>query len=154
MGNFVGEATSPVITNSDGNYEITPGDLLVYTSAADVAQPASSVPHGASEAADQQAVHDKFLGVAQTTVHADGQPIKLRAAVNGVFNMVASGAIQFGSLVGTVTTGTMIENRKVKTVTNKKYAIGTAQSSATDGQNVQVRIVSVIFDDGRVAIAT
>src|SRR5262249_2090642 len=104
--------------------------------------------------ADQQAVHDKFLGVSHTTAHADGNPTKLRAAVNGVFNMIASGTIQFGSLVGTVTTGSNIESRKVKTVTNKKYAIGTPPSSGTDGQNVQVRIASVIFDDGRVAIAS
>jgi hypothetical protein len=154
MGNFIGEVTSPVLVNADGNFEIAPGDLLVYTSGSDSVAPASSVAHGASEAADQQAVHDKFLGVAHTTAHADGTPTKLRAALSGVFNMIASGTIQFGSLVGTVTTGTNIESRKVKTVTNKKYAIGTAQSGATDGQNVQVRIASVIFDDGRVAIAS
>lgn len=154
MGNFIGEVTAPVITNTDGNYEIAPGDLLVYVSNLDVAQPPSGITHGASEAADQQAVHDKFLGVAQTMAHADGNSIKVRVALNGVFNMVASGAISFGSLVGTVTTGTTIESHKVKTVTNKKYAIGTAQSNAADGGNVQVRINSVIFDDGRVAIAS
>jgi hypothetical protein len=154
MGNFIGEVTSPVITNTDGNYEIAPGDLLVYVSNLDVAQPPSSIAHGASEAVDQQAVHDKFLGVAQTTAHDDGHPIKIRVAPNGVFNMVASGAITFGSLVGTVTTGTVIESSKAKTVTNKKYAIGTAQNNAVDGGNVQVRISSIIFEDGRVAIAS
>jgi hypothetical protein len=60
MGNFIGEVTAPVITNSDGNYEIAPGDLLVYVSNLDVAQPPAGITHGASEAADQQAVHDKF----------------------------------------------------------------------------------------------
>src|SRR5262245_54884179 len=98
MGNFIGESTSPVIVNADGNYQISPGDLLVYTSGSDAAQPVSSIAHGASEAADQQAVHDKFLGVSHTTVHADGNTTQLRAAVNGVFNMIASGAIQFGAL--------------------------------------------------------
>jgi hypothetical protein len=92
--------------------------------------------------------------VAQTTAHADGNPTKVRVALNGVFNMVASGAISFGSLLGTVTSGTAIESQQVKTVTNKNYAIGTAQSNAVDGGNVQVRINSVIFDDGRVAIAS
>src|SRR5262245_57393026 len=133
MGNFIGEVTMPVISNSDGNFEIAPGDLLVYTSNVDMVQPPSSITHGASEAVDQQAVHDKFIGVSQTTAHANGSPAKVRVAVNGVFNMIASGAIPFGSLVGTVTTGTTIENHKVKVVTNKKYAIGTAQSNAVDG---------------------
>src|SRR5271169_1939736 len=144
MGNFIGEVTMPAITNSDGNYEIAPGDLLVYTANVDTAQPASSIAHGASEAADQQAVHDRFLGVSQTTAHNDGNPVKIRVAVNGVFNIIASGTVTFGSLVGTVTTGTIIESRKVKVVSNKKYAFGTAQSNAADGGNVQVRISSVV----------
>jgi hypothetical protein len=154
MGNFVGEVTSPVVGATDGNYEIVPGDLLVYTSGSNAVQPANSITHGANEAADQQAVHDKFLGVALTTAHASGGAANIRLGVNGVFNMIASGSITFGSMVGTVTTGSSIENQKVKTVTNKKYAIGTAQSSAADGERVQVRINSVVFDDGRVAIAS
>ncbi|HWB01224.1 MAG TPA: hypothetical protein VG713_22195, partial [Pirellulales bacterium] len=90
--------TNPILLPVDSATVIEIGDLVYLDT--DDAKPASAAADAGSMAANQEAFHDKFAGVAmQRSRTGDTTPI--RVATTGVFEFdCASATFEVGALVG------------------------------------------------------
>jgi hypothetical protein len=116
--------TSPVMLPVDATTVIEIGDLVYLET--DDARPASAAADAGTEAANQEAFHDKFAGIAmQASRNGDTQPI--RVATAGVFEFdCLSGTYEVGKLIGADENagGTALEKQIVTPVATANLAIG------------------------------
>jgi hypothetical protein len=116
--------TSPVMLPVDATTVIEIGDLVYLET--DDARPASAQADAGTEAANQEAFHDKFAGVAmQASRNGDTQPI--RVATAGVFEFdCLSGTYEVGKVIGADENagGNALERQLVTPVATANLAIG------------------------------
>jgi hypothetical protein len=141
--------TNPVVAAVDSSTVIEIGDLVWQDT--DDAKPAASQANYGSKTANQEALGDKFLGVAmQRSRNGDTAPI--RVATTGVFEYdCPSGTFELGDLVGADTNagGTVMLNQQVVKVAMSKYAVGRiAKRQATAVTSVLVDIRSTVMTGG------
>ena len=141
--------TNPVVAAVDSTTVIEIGDLLWQDT--DDAKPASDQADQGSEAANQEAFADNFLGVAmQRSRSGDTQPI--RVATTGVFEFdCPSGTFELGDLVGADenAAGDTLLDQQVTAVAASKYAIArVAKREASAGTSVLVDIRSSVMTGG------
>lgn len=146
--------TNPVVLNVDSTTVIEIGDL-VYLATDDV-RPASAQADGGTEAANQEALHDAFAGVAmQRSRSGDTAPI--RVATTGVFEMACpSDTYEVGDLLGAseVASGTELEDQKVEKVATANLALGRCAKRVNPaGTKVLVDLVSTVSHGGPQAAA-
>ena len=134
--------TNPVVAAVDSATVIEIGDLLWQDT--DDAKPASDQADEGSETANQEALAEKFLGVAmQRSRNGDTAPV--RVATTGVFEFdCPSGTFELGDLVGADenAAGDALLNQQVAKVTASPYAIARVakrEASAVTGVLVDVR---------------
>jgi hypothetical protein len=116
--------TNPVVAAVDSATMIDIGDLVYQDT--DDAKPASAQADQGSEAANQQLLASKFLGVAMQRSRA-GDTSPVRVATTGVFEFdCPSGAFELGDLVGVDenATGDALLNQQVDGVGSGANAIG------------------------------
>ena len=130
------------------------GDLVWLDT--DEAKPASALTDQESEAANQEAFHDAFLGVAMQR-SADGDTDDIRVATTGVFEYVTpSGTFELGDLLGMdeAASGTALEDQQIDAVATANLAIGRcARRVAANDTKVLVSIQSTILYGGPQAAA-
>ena len=141
--------TSPVMLPVDATTVIEIGDLLYLET--DDARPASAAADAGTEAANQEAFHDKFAGVAmQASRNGDTQPI--RVATAGVFEFdCLSGTYEVGKLIGADENagGTALEKQIATPVATANLAIGRcAKRVSPAATRVLVDIVSTMQRGG------
>jgi hypothetical protein len=141
--------TSPVMLPVDATTVIEIGDLVYLE--VDDARPASSQADAGTEAANQEAFHDKFAGVAmQASRNGDTQPI--RVATAGVFEFdCLSGTYEVGKVIGADENagGTALERQLVTPVATANLAIGRcAKRVSPAATRVLVDIVSTMQRGG------
>jgi len=143
--------TKPVFATPASATVIEIGDLLFLDPVTSKPEPASAMVDQATEALNQDAFQQYFLGVAeQQSRNGDTDPIRIATAGEFEFD-VASGTFTLGQMVGACETaaGTALEDQKVKTVTSETKAIGrVAEEVTTAKTSVNVRIKSTIMDGG------
>ncbi len=141
--------TNPVVASVDSATVIEIGDLVWQDT--DDAKQASGIADLGTEAANQEAFADVFLGVAmQRSRNGDTSPI--RVATTGVFEFdCPSGTFELGDMVGADenTAGTALLNQQVAKVSASKYAIGRiAKRQAAATTSVLVDIRSTVMTGG------
>jgi hypothetical protein len=141
--------TNPVVAAVDSATVIAIGDLLWQDT--DDAKPASDQADQGSQAANQEAFAEKFLGVAmQRSRSGDTAPI--RAATTGVFEFdCPSGTFELGDLIGADENsgGDALLDQQVAAVAASKYAIArVAKREASAGTSVLVEIRSSVMTGG------
>lgn len=132
--------TNPVLAAVDSGTVIEIGDLLYLDT--DDAKPASSMSDAGTEAQNQAAFAQNFLGVAmQRSRSGDTAPI--RVATSGVFEFdCSSGTWELGATVGGVG-ATTLADQTVKAAATTGAAIGVVvQREAVAVTNVRVAIKS------------
>ena len=166
---YVSGDCKPIAAKCDPNYPIEVGDLLFVEPTNNLARPASALVNQGSEALNQGALHDTFLGVAlQKNGAQSGESLPLNSTVNHVpantievatagrflFSCAAT-AWQTGGLVGGANNagGTALQNQTVKgPVANTSLAIGRAVPAADEIgvslTQVIVQIESTIMGGG------
>lgn len=141
--------TNPVVLPVDSATVIEIGDLVYLDT--DDAKPAALLPDQLSKAANQEAFHDKFAGVAMQRSRA-GDISPIRVATTGVFEFeCASGTFEVGKLFGTEeqASGDVLENQKVDDVATANLAIGRCARRVNPADTrVLVDIVSSVFKGG------
>ena len=146
--------TNPVLAPVATDTVIDIGDLVWLDT--DEAKPASALTDQESEAANQEAFHDAFLGVAMQR-SADGDTDDIRGATTGVFEYVTpSGTFELGDLLGVdeAASGTALEDQQIDSVATANLAIGRcARRVATNDTKVLVSIQSTILYGGPQAAA-
>jgi hypothetical protein len=144
--------TNPVMAAVDSGTVIEIGDLLYLDT--DDAKPASALADTETEAGNQEAFHDKFLGVAeQQSRSGDTNPI--RVATAGVFEFICPAETrQLGQLIGVdeASSGTALEDQTVDNVATANLAIGYVAKTTTTA-TVLVDIVSTVMRGGPQAMA-
>ncbi|MCE9555211.1 MAG: hypothetical protein K8T91_17820 [Planctomycetes bacterium] len=146
--------TNPVVLAVAAETVIEIGDLVWVDSGA--AKPAGDLADQLTEAANQEAFHDAFAGVAlQQSRAGDTDPI--RVATTGVFEFACpSGTFQVGALIGVdeASSGTELENQVAVGVATPNLAIGRcAKRVPTADTRLLVDIVSTILYGGPQAAA-
>ncbi|MBI2826713.1 MAG: hypothetical protein HYX69_18735 [Planctomycetia bacterium] len=146
--------TSPVVIPVDATTVIEIGDL-VYLATDDV-RPASMQADQGTEAANQEAFHDIFAGVAmQRSRNGDTTPV--RVATAGVFEFdCLSATFEVGALLGVdeAASGTTLENQVAAAVATPNLAIGRcAKRLNPAGTRVLVEIVGTVSHGGPQAMA-
>jgi hypothetical protein len=146
--------TSPVVLPVDSATVIEIGDLVYLDT--DDAKPAGSIPDGGSEAANQEAFHDLFAGVAmQRSRTGDTDPI--RVATRGVFEFPClSATFEVGALVGASENagGAALEDQQVEGVATANLAIGRCAKRVNPAATtVLVDIVATISHGGPQTVA-
>ena len=141
--------TSPVMLPVDATTVIEIGDLVYLDT--DDAKPASAQADAGTEAANQEAFHDKFAGVAmQASRNGDTQPI--RVATAGVFEFdCLSTTCEVGKLVGADENagGTALEDQVSAPVATANLAIGRCAKRVNPAATrVLVDVVSTIQRGG------
>lgn len=141
--------TSPVMLPVDATTVVEIGDLLYLET--DDARPASAQADAGTEAANQEAFHDKFAGVAmQASRNGDTQPI--RVATSGVFEFdCLSATFEVGKLIGADENagGNALEKQVVAPVATANLAIGRcAKRVSPAATRVLVDIVSTMLRGG------
>lgn len=141
--------TNPVVLAVDSATVIEIGDLIYLSSGE--AKPAGDQADQSSEAANQEAFHDAFAGVAlQQSRAGDSTPI--RVATTGVFEFVCvSDTFEVGELIGVdeAASGTALESQVVASVSTANLAIGRcAKRVPAADTRVLVDIVSTILYGG------
>jgi hypothetical protein len=141
--------TSPVMLPVDATTVIEIGDLVYLET--DDARPASSQSDAGTEAANQEAFHDKFAGVAmQASRNGDTQPI--RVATAGVFEFdCLTGTYEVGKLIGADENagGTALEKQLVTPVATANLAIGRCAKRVNPAATrVLVDVVSTVQRGG------
>lgn len=141
--------TSPVMLPVDATTVIEIGDLIYLE--VDDARPASLQADAGTEAANQEAFHDKFAGVAmQASRNGDTQPI--RVATAGVFEFdCLAGTYEVGKLIGGDENagGTALEKQLVTPVATANLAIGRcAKRVSPAATRVLIDIVSTMQRGG------
>lgn len=146
--------TNPVVFEVDSSTVIEIGDLLYLVS--DDVRPASSLADAGTEAANQEAFHDDFAGVAMQRSR-DGDTDPVRVATTGVFDFdCPSGTFEVGDLMGAdeAASGTQLEDQIVDGVATENLAIGrVAKRVNPAGTHVLVNIVSTVMHGGPQAAA-
>jgi hypothetical protein len=147
--------TNPVVLAVDAATVIEIGDLVIFD--VDDVKPASSVTYGASLAATQELVHDKFVGVAMQASRA-GETAAIRVATSGVFEFdLASATVQVGTRIGVDDNagGTAMLNQQVIAVAagSPELSIGTCARLASSATTILVAIKSTVLNDGPQAVA-
>ena len=134
--------TNPVVAAVDAATVIEIGDLLWQDT--DDAKPAASLTDQGTEAANQEALADAFLGVAMQRSRS-GETAPVRVAATGVFEFdCPSGTFELGDMVGSDenTAGNALLNQQVAKVNESRYAIGRVakrQSAATTAVLIDIR---------------
>ncbi len=141
--------TNPVVAAVDSTTVIEIGDLLWLDT--DDAKPASDQTDQGSEAANQAAFADSFLGVAmQRSRSGDTAPI--RVATTGVFEFdCPSGTSELGDMVGADENagGDALLNQQVAGVASSGYAIArVAKREASASTSVLVDVRSTVMTGG------
>jgi hypothetical protein len=133
---------------------IAVGDLLYQD--VDDAKPASDQADGGTEAGNQEAFHDLFLGVALEASAAD-ETDPIRVCTKGRFTYTCpSATFEVGALIGAseAASGTALENQQVEGVATANLSIGVCSSRVNPaGTSVEVEIVSTIMNRGVQAIS-
>ena len=147
--------TNPVMAAVASATVIEIGDL-VYLSSGEIL-PASALADAGTEAQNQEAFHDLFLGVAEQRSRA-GDTDRIRVATSGVFEFdCASASLGLGALVGSAGTGAGdavgVANQIVKSVATPNLAVGRVAEATTSATKVKVAIDSVIMTGGPRAMA-
>jgi len=144
--------TNPVMVAVDSATVIEIGDLVYLDT--DDAKPASSQADAGTEAGNQEAFHDLFLGVAEEQSRS-GDTAEIRVATSGVFEFVCPAETrQLGQLIGVdeAGSGTALEDQVVDNVATANLAIGYVAKKTTTA-TVLVDIVSTIMRGGPQAMA-
>jgi len=146
--------TNPVVMPVDSGQVIEIGDL-VYLEVDDVRAVSSQSDQG-SKAANQETMHDKFLGVAMQA-SAAWSTTPIRIATSGVFEFECSSeTFEIGDLIGGHEdgTGTQLLQQVVEGVATENLAIGRcAKRVPTASDRVLVDVVSTIARGGPQAAA-
>ena len=141
--------TNPVVAAVDAATLIEIGDLVWQDD--DDAKPAADKSDHSSEAANQEAFCDGFLGVAMQRSRS-GETAPIRVATTGVFDFDCPLAkFELGDLVGPDenSAGTALLNQQVNKVAESRYAIGrVAKRQASEVTSVLVDIRSTIMTGG------
>jgi hypothetical protein len=141
--------TNPVVAAVDSDTIIEIGDIVVQDT--DDAKPASILPDLETEAANQAALVNIFLGVAMQRSRA-GETAPIRVATTGVFEFdCPSGTFELGDLVGADenAAGNALLNQQVAKVTSSQNAIGRiAKRQAAAATSVLVDILSTVMTGG------
>jgi hypothetical protein len=146
--------TNPIMMSTAAGFSVKIGDLVYLDSGA--AKSASAQADQGSLAANQEALHDQFLGVAmQASPSASSDAI--RVATSGVFEFnCASATFEMGDLLGAKEegTGTVLENQQLIGVVTPNLAVGRCTKRVNPaGAKVLVDIVSTILRGGPQAAA-
>jgi hypothetical protein len=146
--------TNPVVLAVASATVIEIGDLIYVASGE--AKPASAQADQSSEAANQEAFHDAFAGVAlQQSRAGDTDPI--RVATTGVFEFAcASDTFEVGELIGVdeAASGTALEDQVVASVATPNLAVGRCAKRVPPADTrVLVDVVSTILYGGPQAAA-
>ncbi len=141
--------TNPVMLGVAAETLIEIGDMVVRDSA--VAAPASDNADAGTEAANQEAFHDSFLGIAMQ--HSPvGSTDPIRIATTGVFEMdCLSATFIVGDLLGAdeASSGTVLEDQVVAKVATPNLAIGACVKSVNPAATrVLVEVMSTIVRGG------
>lgn len=140
--------TNPVVAAVDAATVIEIGDL-VYQEVDDV-RPASALADQGSEAANQELLADKFLGVAMQRSRA-GDTSTIRVATTGVFEFdCATGSFELGDLIGADENGAgnALLNQQVAKVTGSAGAVGRVARRAAATTSVLVDVRSTVMTGG------
>jgi Uncharacterized conserved protein (DUF2190) len=141
--------TSPVVLAVDSATVIEIGDLVYLDT--DDAKPAGSLADAGTEAANQEAFHDAFAGVAMQRSR-DGDTTPIRVATRGVFEFPCpSATFEVGDLIGASENGTgdALEDQQVEGVATANLAIGRcAKREASATTSVLVEIEATISHGG------
>ncbi|HYO25875.1 MAG TPA: capsid cement protein [Lacipirellulaceae bacterium] len=141
--------TNPVMIAVASETTIEIGDIVARESGAAV--PAGALPDAGSEAGNQEALHDAFLGVAMQHSPA-GSTDPIRVATSGVFEFdCAAATFQVGDLVGVdeASSGSALENQVVAKVATANLAIGTCvRQSPSAASRVLIEVVSTVVRGG------
>lgn len=146
--------TNPVVLPVDSGQIVEIGDL-VYLEVDDVRAVSSQADQG-TLVANQEAMHDKFLGVAMQASEA-GSTVSIRVATSGVFELqCVSETFEIGDLVGGREdgTGTQLLQQAVEGVAAENLAIGRCAKRVPAAANqVLIDLVSTITRGGPQAAA-
>jgi hypothetical protein len=146
--------TNPVMCPVDSTSVIEIGDFVYLDT--DDAKPASAQADAGSEAANQEAFHDNFLGVAMQQ-SPSGETADIRVATSGVFEFVCpAGTFELGDLVGVdeASGGTSLEDQQVAPVATENLAVGrVAKRVGSASTSVLVDIISTVMKGGPQAFA-
>jgi hypothetical protein len=146
--------TNPVMLPVDAATVIEIGDLVALASGAAV--PAADQDDQGTEAANQEALHDTFVGVAMQHSPA-GSADPVRIATSGVFEFdCASAAFELGDLIGVdeASSGTALENQVAVEVATPNLAIGRCAKRVNPAAvRVLVDVVSTVMRGGPQAMA-
>jgi len=146
--------TNPVILPVNVSHTVEIGDLVYLD--VDSARTISSLPDLGTLAANQEAMHDNFLGVAMQA-SGSGGAAAIRIATSGVFEFdCASEAFEIGDLIGgrEEATGTQLDKQIVIGVASENLSIGRcAKRVPSPGTKVLVDVISTITRGGAQAAA-
>ncbi len=141
--------TNPVMLPVASATVIEIGDLVGLDSGAAV--PAAAFDDQGTEAGNQEAFHDAFVGVAMQHSPA-GSTDPVRIATSGVFELdCASAAFEFGDFVGVdeASSGTALENQVGVEVATANLAFGRcAKRLDSAATRVLVDLVSTVMRGG------
>jgi hypothetical protein len=141
--------TSPVMLQVTSDTVIEIGDLVIQDSG--VATRASELADLGSEAANQEAFHDAFVGVAMQHSPA-GSSDPIRVATSGTFEMdCVAATFAVGDLMGADenTGGTALENQTVAKVATPNLAVGRCVRLVSPAATrVLVEVASTIVSGG------
>jgi len=146
--------THPVLLPVDSATVIEIGDLVYLDT--DDAKPAGSQADAGTEAANQEAFHDKFAGVAmQRSRSGDTAPI--RVATRGVFEFdCPSATLEVGALLGASENGAgnALLNQQIESVATPNLALGRCvQRLNPAGTKTLIEIISTVVHGGPYAMA-
>ena len=151
---YISGIVNPIMSDVDSATVIAIGDLVILDT--DDAKPASAIAWDTNIATTQEAMHDKFLGIADSRSQS-GETEQVRVNTSGVFEFdCASATFELGALVGVAkASGDGIESQKVVAVATANLAIGrVAQRYGTATTRVRVAIDSVVMTGGPRAMAS
>ena len=146
--------TNPVMMPAGSTTVVEIGDLVALDGTSAV--PASSLSDQGTLAANQEAFHDQFLGVAmQASPNGSNNPIRI--ATSGVFEFeCTSSTFEIGDLLGTKEEplGTELEDQLVEAVATENLAIGRCVKRVDPAStNVLIEVVSTVVRGGPQAAA-
>ncbi|QDT01270.1 capsid cement protein [Adhaeretor mobilis] len=141
--------TNPVLLPAGESQVIEIGDLVYLSNGQAVA--ASELSDQGTKAANQEALHDDFVGVAmQASPSGDTTPVRI--ATSGVFEYpMLSATVELGELIGVAEDGlgTELLSQEVEAVATTNLAIGRcARQVNPAGERVLMDIVSTIMRGG------
>lgn len=146
--------TNPVMCPVASSTVIEIGDLVYQASG--LARPASALADAGTEAANQEAFHDAFVGVAMQCSPA-GSTEPIRVATSGVFELEClSMTAEIGDLIGVDEdgAGAALEDQTAAKVATPNLAIGRcAKRINPAGTRVLVEIASTMLRGGPQAAA-